>query len=131
MGVSYKELIKSIEEIKGLRKNVALDLSGDFEILLALSKSFKKVYTIVNDFRKAESLNASFKEHGIRNVGIIVSERLPEFDFEFNAVVSFELMNETDFEKLKKISDFILLIDKDSYMKGKLRLKSFQGDLKG
>lgn len=106
---SYKEIIKTIEDLRDLKKNLALDLSGELKVLIALSKSFKKVYSVVGDFRKAEELFKSLKELGIQNVGMIVSKSIPDFEFRFNLAIASKNTNETELEKLRRLSDIVLL----------------------
>ncbi|MEM4541212.1 MAG: hypothetical protein QXP46_06910 [Archaeoglobaceae archaeon] len=110
---SIEEIVKTIEDLRDLKKNLALDLSGELKVLLTLSRSFKKVYSVVSDFRKAEELFKSLKELGVQNVGIIVSEKIPDFEFRFNLSVSFDNLNETELERLGRISEFVLLIKRE------------------
>ncbi|MDI9610769.1 MAG: hypothetical protein QFX36_05525 [Archaeoglobales archaeon] len=110
---SIEEIVKAIEDLRDLKKNLALDLSGELKVLLTLSRSFKKVYSVVSDFRRAEELFKSLKELGVQNVGIIVSEKIPDFEFRFNLSVSFDNLNETELERLKRISEFVLLIKRE------------------
>ncbi|MDI9642894.1 MAG: hypothetical protein QFX37_05185 [Archaeoglobales archaeon] len=110
---SIEEIVKAIEDLRDLKKNLALDLSGELKVLLTLSRSFKKVYSVVSDFRRAEELFKSLKELGVQNVGIIVSEKIPDFEFRFNLSVSFDTLNETELERLKRISEFVLLIKRE------------------
>ncbi|MEM4155677.1 MAG: hypothetical protein QXQ38_03005 [Archaeoglobaceae archaeon] len=110
---SIEEIVKAIEDLRDLKKNLALDLSGELKVLLTLSRSFKKVYSVVSDFRRAEELFKSLKELGVQNVGIIVSEKIPDFEFRFNLSVSFYNLNETELERLKRISEFVLLIKRE------------------
>lgn len=110
---SIEEIVKTIEDLRDLKKNLALDLSGELKTLLTLSRSFKKVYSVVSDFRKAEELFKSLKELGVQNVGIIVSEKIPDFEFRFNLSVSFDNLNETELERLGRISEFVLLIKRE------------------
>ncbi|MEM3139078.1 MAG: hypothetical protein QXU17_02615 [Archaeoglobaceae archaeon] len=110
---SIEEIVKTIDDLRDLKKNLALDLSGELKTLLTLSRSFKKVYSVVSDFRRAEELFKSLKELGVQNVGIIVSEKIPDFEFRFNLSVSFYNLNETELERLKRISEFVLLIKRE------------------
>ncbi|MEM0302572.1 MAG: hypothetical protein QXI54_05325 [Archaeoglobaceae archaeon] len=111
--MAIEEIPKRLEEFKELKKNLALDLSGELKTLLTLSRSFKKVYSVVSDFRRAEELFKSLKELGVQNVGIIVSEKIPDFEFRFNLSVSFDNLNETELERLRRISEFVLLIKRE------------------
>lgn len=110
---SIEEIVKTIDDLRDLKKNLALDLSGELKTLLTLSRSFKKVYSVVSDFRRAEELFKSLKELGVQNVGIIVSEKIPNFEFRFNLSVSFDNLNETELERLRRISEFVLLIKRE------------------
>ncbi|MEM0214552.1 MAG: hypothetical protein QXU31_02465 [Archaeoglobaceae archaeon] len=110
---SIEEIVKTIDDLRDLKKNLALDLSGELKTLLTLSRSFKKVYSVVSDFRRAEELFKSLKELGVQNVGIIVSEKIPDFEFRFNLSVSFDNLNETELERLRRISEFVLLIKRE------------------
>ncbi|MEM4509059.1 MAG: hypothetical protein QW122_05455 [Archaeoglobaceae archaeon] len=110
---SIEEIVKTIDDLRDLKKNLALDLSGELKVLLTLSRSFKKVYSVVSDFRRAEELFKSLKELGVQNVGIIVSEKIPDFEFRFNLSVSFDNLNETELERLRRISEFVLLIKRE------------------
>lgn len=122
----YKDLMKTIEGLTDLKKNLALDLSGELKVLRALSREFKKVYSVVDDFRKAEELFKSLKELGVQNVGIIVSETIPEFGFRFNLAVSPNTLNEAELEKLKSFSDFVLLINWEWHQSDTGAEKSFE-----
>lgn len=90
-------IVGFIEELEGLRKNVAFDIgAGTGYLTVPLARIFKKVYAVEISSEMAEKLRKRVEEEGLLNVGIIVSESPPEIDFKIDLVLFSNVLHEMD-----------------------------------
>ena len=109
---------KIVEIVKGLdvKKNVAVDVgAGTGYLTIPLSKIFKKVYAIEISREMAEILWKNLESKGIKNVGVIVTDKPPELDFEVNVVVFsnvlHEMENPKEYLRWSKRADYVLVAE--------------------
>lgn len=85
------DLMKKLEMLE--RKKVAFDIgagTGYFTVYLA--RIFEKVYAVERDFEKAKEIS----KRGIKNVGVIVTDKPPEIDFEVDFVLFANSLHEIE-----------------------------------
>jgi len=79
------------------RKNMAVDVgAGTGYLTIPISRIFKKVYAIEISKKMAEMLQKNLESKGIKNVGIIVTDKPPEFDFEVDIILFSNVLHEMD-----------------------------------
>ncbi|MDK2795124.1 MAG: hypothetical protein PWQ22_26 [Archaeoglobaceae archaeon] len=110
-----EKVIGIIEEIDGMKKNVALEICSETcHFTIPLSRMFKKVYTVVMSYELAEEIHEKLKKEGIRNVGIIVASEPIEIDFKIDlALLSHVLssQNSKNYLCFAKNAEFVVLVD--------------------
>mgnify|MGYP000737017587 CR=1 FL=1 len=110
------EVIRFIESLKGLKKNVAFDIgAGTGYLTIPLAKIFKKVYAVEISLKMAEILRKRLTDEKVSNVGIIVSEKPPEIEFDINIIlfsnVLHEMENPADYLAWSKRADFVVVAE--------------------
>ncbi len=91
-----EKIIEVIEELD-VKREVAIDVgAGTGYITLPLAKIFKKVYAIEISMEMAEKLRKNLEKEDIKNVGIIVTEKPPEFDFKIDLVIFSMVLHEME-----------------------------------
>ncbi|WP_202319264.1 class I SAM-dependent methyltransferase [Archaeoglobus neptunius] len=90
-------VMKFIDDIEGLRKNIAFDIgAGTGYLTVPLAKMFKKVYAVEINVKMAEKLRKRIEDEKVLNVGIIVSEKPPEIDFHIDLVLFSNVLHEME-----------------------------------
>jgi len=88
-------LIKFISEIPDEMRQIAIDVgAGTGYFTVHLAKLFKKVYAIEINFEMAEYLIKKAHNSGLMNIGVIVSDKPPEFDFNVDFVLFANVLHE-------------------------------------
>ncbi|ADB57481.1 class I SAM-dependent methyltransferase [Archaeoglobus profundus] len=86
-----KPLLEKIEKLES--RNVAFDIgAGTGYFTVHLAKFFRKVYAVEKDIEAVKKL----ANKGLRNVGIIVSDKPPEIDFEVDFVLFADSLHEIE-----------------------------------
>ncbi len=84
-------LMKKISEIP--KRDVAFDIgAGTGYFTVHLARMFRKVYAVEINLEMAKILSSK----GLKNVGIIISDRPPEIDFEIDFVLFADSLHEID-----------------------------------
>lgn len=99
-----------------IQRNVAVDVgAGTGYLTIPLSGMFKRVYAIEISEEIAEILRKNLEKEGIKNVGIIITEKPPEFDFEVNLIlfsnVLHEMENPQKYLCWSKRGDYVLIAE--------------------
>ncbi|WP_290595713.1 MULTISPECIES: class I SAM-dependent methyltransferase [unclassified Archaeoglobus] len=110
------EVIRFIENLKGLKKNVAFDIgAGTGYLTIPLAKIFKKVYAVEISFEMAEMLKKRLADEKVLNAGIIVSGKPPEVEFDINLVlfsnVLHEMKNPAEYLAWSRRADFVVVAE--------------------
>ncbi len=107
-------LIEAISEIE-IRRNVAVDVgAGTGHFTIPLAKIFRKVYAIEISMEMAEYLHKKAHSMGVKNIGVIVTERPPELKAEFAlfANVLHEMKKPEEYlEWASKMNSVVAVID--------------------
>jgi len=107
----FEGVIGSIED-----KNTAVDFgAGIGYFTVPLSKHFKRVFAIEAQEEMAEKLRKRLKMLGVENVGIIISDKPIDFDFEVSLIlfanVLHEVENWRDLLEWSRIAKHVIVID--------------------
>jgi len=110
------KVIRFIESIEGLKKNVVFDIgAGTGYLTIPLAKIFKKVYAVEISLEMAEILRKRLEYEKVPNVGIIITDEPPEIDFSVDLVlfsnVLHEMENPTDYLSWSKRADFVVVAE--------------------
>lgn len=110
------EVIGFIESLKGMKKNVAFDIGAGIGYLtIPLAKIFKKVYAVEISFEMAEMLRKRLADEKVLNVGIIVSEKPPDIEFDADLIlfsnVLHEMENPTEYLAWSRRADFVVVAE--------------------
>ncbi len=83
-----------VERIKKLeRRDVAFDIgAGTGYFTVHLAKLFKKVYAVEKEFERAKEIS----KKGLKNVGVIVTDKPPDIDFEVDFVLFADSLHEIE-----------------------------------
>ncbi len=88
-------LVKFVSEIPDEIRQIAVDVgAGTGYFTVHLAKLFKKVYAIEISFEMAEYLIKKAHESGLMNIGVIVSDKPPELDFNVDFVLFANVLHE-------------------------------------
>ncbi|AIY89794.1 class I SAM-dependent methyltransferase [Geoglobus acetivorans] len=90
--VFEKEVIGKVR----CRENAVDYGAGPGYFTIPLAKHFKRVYAIDANIEMVEALRSELERLKIKNVGIVLSERLPEFDFPVDFVLFSNVLHEVD-----------------------------------
>ncbi|MEM0350961.1 MAG: class I SAM-dependent methyltransferase [Archaeoglobaceae archaeon] len=110
------EKVLGILEGVRIKRDVAFDIgAGTGYLTIPLAKIFKKVYAVEISSKMIEILSKKIKENGILNVGIILSKKPPQVDFEIDLVVFSNVLHEMDSPEeylcWAKIADYVLIAE--------------------
>ncbi|WP_457549919.1 class I SAM-dependent methyltransferase [Archaeoglobus sp.] len=84
-------LVERIEKLK--RREVAFDIgAGTGYFTVHLAKLFRKVYAVEKDFEMAKEIS----NKGLKNVGVIVTDKPPDIDFEVDFVLFADSLHEIE-----------------------------------
>ncbi len=97
-----REKIQPIQPFENFLKSLVLEETavdvgaglGYFTVPLA--KKFRRVFAVEVDERMAEKLRKRLDDLGIKNVGIVISEEPPDFDFEIDLVLFANVLHEIE-----------------------------------
>lgn len=109
-------LIKEIDKIVE-NKGTAFDIgAGTGYYTIPLSRIFKRVYAVEMNEKMIEVLTKRLDEEGVKNVGIILTDKPPKIDFKIDFVLFANVLHEMN-EKLRldylkwAKSNFVCVID--------------------
>ncbi len=89
--VPIDPLIERLRRLK--RREIAFDIgAGTGYFTFHLAKLFKVVYAVEKDFEKAKKIS----EKGVKNVGVIVTDKPPEVDFDVDFVLFANSLHEIE-----------------------------------
>ncbi len=102
-----EDLLKKVD-----RREVAFDVgAGTGYFTEVLSKHFRRVYAV----ERSEKLAYILHSKGLKNVGVIVSDKPPEIDFEIDLVLFADSLHEIackeDYAEWCKKSRYLIVID--------------------
>ncbi len=107
----FEDVLRRIDD-----KNTAVDFGagiGYFTVVLA--EHFRRVFAVEAQEEMAEKLRKRLDELGIRNVGIIVTDKPIDFDFEVDFLLFANVLHEVDDWKSllewSKIAKYVAVID--------------------
>ena len=109
-------LVKFISEIPGEMRRIAVDVgAGTGYFTVHLAKLFKKVYAVEVSFEMAEYLIKRAHGSGLMNIGVIISDKPPELDFDVDFVlfgnVLHEISNPQQYIRWASKSRIVAIID--------------------
>jgi len=99
-----------------INKDVAFDIgAGNGYFTIPLSKHFKKVYAVEANKEMAFLLKKRLDSFGIKNVGIIISEKPLTINFKPNLILFANVLHEIDdvegYIEWSTIADIVIVID--------------------
>jgi SAM-dependent methyltransferase len=109
-------LVKFISEIPNKMRRIAVDVgAGTGYFTVHLAKLFKKVYAVEVSFEMGEYLIKRAHGSGLMNIGVIISDKPPELDFDVDFVlfgnVLHEMSNPQQYIRWASKSRIVAVID--------------------